>query len=373
MIFRKKKIITLVVLIVAVFLGWFLFNIPFKFEKLSDRQQVSSQSPQADKQEPIAKQSLGKHESGRDKAESSQGNKLTAEDLAKLSPRQSKMYRGVLGTVHEIEFTGKVVDQYNDPVSGVTILYIGSTTYFGGGSGYNKTHTDENGIFKISDKEGSSLDFQEMEKKGYEIVLYGQGRLFYSFKKYPHSLVWSDYTAENPYIFKAWKISGEFDTSVELKKGSFGGVIMADGTRYGIDFLAPGRRKVKSGSDINKGQVIVQQIWEGGNATVPENRWRFIITAVDGGIKKVDSLYTGEAPNGGYQASIEFTQDDIDPQVNEGKLNTFFTYNNGRTYGRATWEISNVFKPGKSSFQVGFAINPSGERYLSTFESWVSQ
>jgi hypothetical protein len=97
------------------------------------------------------------------------GRRFTEKEaLAKIyaDPVLKKKYEFAQANVHDIEFYGKVVDQNGDPVQGVKILCGAGGGPLGGGSGYIRLTTDEQGVFRISEKEGHSLQIQKMEKTG---------------------------------------------------------------------------------------------------------------------------------------------------------------------------------------------------------------
>jgi hypothetical protein len=284
-----------------------------------------------------------------------------------LSPKLQKMWLFADGSVFPIEFWGKVVDQYGAPVSEVDVLYYAGGGYLGGGgSGFGRLKTDNNGLFHITGRKGSSIDFRNMKKDGYQIALGRQGRIFDGYKEYPNSLVWTDYTKKDPYIFQAWKYPSEFNKNKDkLKSGSIQAYFKADGSEYSIDVYGPPLQNNKQ--EFTKAQLKVQLSREAGLTERNPGKWQLVLTPLDGGIIRSKSLYTNEAPVDGYQQSIIYTQDDLKSgPFHDLESELYLTFNGGKIFSRLYIEATPYFNE-KGYMRVYYTVNPTGQRYLDTY------
>jgi hypothetical protein len=284
-----------------------------------------------------------------------------------LSPKLQKMWIFSEASVSSIEFWGKVVDQHGAPVGEVDVLYYAGGGYLGGGSGFGRLKTDINGLFHITGRKGGSINFREMKKDGYQIALGGQGRIFDSFKKYPASLVWTDYTKKTPYIYQAWKYPEEFEKNKDkLKSGSFQVYFKADGSESSIDVYGPPLQNNKQ--EFTKAQLKVQLSREAGVTERNPGKWQLVLTPLDGGIIKSESLYTNEAPADGYQQSIIYTQDDLkDSPSSDLKSKLYLTFNGEKIFSRLYIDVTPYFND-EGYMRVQYTVNPTGQRYLDTYD-----
>ena len=277
-------------------------------------------------------------------------------------------------SVHSNEFWGKVIDQHGEPVSDADILYYAGGGYIGGGSGYGRLKSDNSGMFHITGSKGGSLNFREMKKEGYQIVIQPSDNLFYSWKNYPDSLIWTDYTKERPFIYQAWKYSEDFVDKTKLQHKGFMVIFKSGGTESSIDVFGGPRQQYNK--DLTKGQLKVQLFRESMSSGKHNAKWQFVVTPLDGGIIKAVSKYTNEAPKEGYEKFIVFTQDDyVDANQTDDKYREvksfFFTMKGGTIFGRLSFRLDPYYLDDAGILKVRCTINPTGERYLDSFDGWV--
>ena len=174
--------------------------------------------------------------------------------------------------IHDIEFHGRVIDQYESPVAGVQIHYIGNRSVLAAGSGEGRIFTDENGAFVIKAK-GKALVIHEMKKLGYELP---KRQRFSNSGGHQTDLSWRSFTSANPYIVNAWKV----ESYEQIKKGKpiFG--FIPDNRDYTVDFLS---KNTSKNEGVTEGDLRLRFKRD-------EENWQLEITAANGGYKKLKMI-----------------------------------------------------------------------------------
>jgi len=234
-----------------------------------------------------------------------------------------------------IEFYGRVMDQYGSPVPDVAVE--GGVQYnTGGESGLRKayTTTDDMGYFSFTGLEGQDLGIG-LSKEGYE---YGPiGRIF----------SYSEFAAEkdryvpdpgSPFILTLWKKQGPETLIYYFREWR----IPIDGSAVGFD--------LSSGKISDEGADLVISIIR-DPLRMPFGTlgyaWHAEVTAVEGGMIRVGrQQYYNLAPEMGYLASFEYSQESRDQLEAKGTLAT----------DRAPWS---------SDFDDDFFIKSQGGRHFA--------
>jgi hypothetical protein len=203
--------------------------------------------------------------------------------------------RGILSKYNdkEVEFYGKVIDQYGTPIPNVDVY--GSTIYNNGiSSGVQKKHTvtDADGLFSFRGMRGRTFDCG-LRKPGYENM--------------PEGDAW-DYTElvpeakrhhpdpRNPVILKMWKLQGA-EPMVQMQKDF---KIPPDGTPIRID-LSTGK-KVEQGGDIVLN--LRHETWQPGVQGKRPFNWALRLEATNGGVVESTQRLMYLAPEDGYEPSL---------------------------------------------------------------------
>ena len=141
-----------------------------------------------------------------DWAKSIESNKKAAPDTElKKKKYIDKLVRMSKMAIEDIEFHGKIIDQYGEPVPDVVISYIGSRSLLVGGSGSGVTQSDIDGRVLIDNARGDGLKINKLSKLGYQLP--AEPILLNNLKGgIELESSWSNYTKDNPYIFNVWKI-----------------------------------------------------------------------------------------------------------------------------------------------------------------------
>ncbi len=222
---------------------------------------------------------------------------------AAAAPTDSlKQFFGAFKT--SINLYGKVIDQHGDPVVGATVNLTPVDRAFADQSKSRTiVVTDSSGLFSVTDKVGSAIGVRAY-KEGYMTYpgLPGQPlsgtTVDYAFqaeggKRYSNP--------STPLILTLLKV-GPVDPVFYVKNVTWG--LALDGTP----------RKIALDSEKGKGSHIIEFRLRSDWTTLPNTNerygmiydWNFEAKIPGGGFVQVDSDYKFEAPETGYQESIQF-------------------------------------------------------------------
>ena len=254
-----------------------------------------------------------------------------------------------------IEFYGRAVDQYGEPVVGAEVRgHVQINDGYRETLEKHQTTTDSNGMFEFHGFSGRDLGIA-VSKSGY---LRESEHTANSYFKY--SLMFREKVhkpdSANPVVFKMWKLAGA-EPMVEVE-GFYG--VSVDGKTYTFDLLH--KKKIESAD--GKGDLRIKV-----NRPVqiePKSKydWSFVIEAVDGGIRETDETFKYLAPEGGYQSFLEVPINAEDPGWSERvKKSIYFRSRGGKIYGRLDIEVFSNYQ-NDGVFRVKGYINPSGSRNL---------
>ena len=251
-----------------------------------------------------------------------------------------------------IEFYGKVIDQYGQPVAGTEVQgTLAIRTPSNSGVEKHKTVTDGNGNFQFKGLEGEAIGMWPI-KGGYEFS--GQDSNFV------YSLFYGDRVHKpdpnNPVIFKMWKLAGP-EPMIEGQKFF---KIKPNGPEYTIDLVNGKKIEGKS----NQGDFIVRV--HRPAIVSPKDRydWSFEIEPVDGGIIETDGPFPYLAPEIGYKPNYlhMVTTSQTNWSYNVGKL-FYIKSRAGRVHARVQVAIYADYPDG-SALDLKYYANPSGSRNL---------
>ena len=318
-----------------------------------------ARDPQAEAEQAIAK------------AAAAAPDERTRRKVLAAAPRLLRAYDMAQGTILPIEFFGRIVDQNGRGVPGATIIFMAGGGLGGGGKGYGEVKTDASGLFHVSSK-GYSLDIQAMTCEGYEIAVTAQQRLFDGFKRFPQSVVWTDYTASKPFIYKAWKKpDGVADVQMVYTRSHTR--LAVDGTPFSLNVLGEGQKFIEG---KRAGQLAFEFSWDPNKAD-PKG-WLLKMVATDGGgfVPVADELMN-EAPESGYEASVEIGPDAYDYAARGAmtKPRHYYLFTGGtKRYGRisvaaavADLALGGKIRDGGVSVEFMYFVNPTGQRHIGPY------
>lgn len=250
-------------------------------------------------------------------------------------------------TIQKIEFYGKIVDQEGNPVSGVTINYIGSRSLYASGSGSGSVVSDSKGNFVIDNARGKALKIVSFEKIDYQ---FPSGQYFHNPKEGvdPKS-TWGIYKKGSPYIVKSWKV----DAYPKVKqKHRLAMIFEPDGRKYTLDITG-------------KQDKFIEGELEGDmhlSFDKAEANWRVQISALNGGFVESNDKFMYMAPEKEYQPTIFFESDDLKRSMSK---NVYFFNENKRLYGMLSLNISPYSRNNKSAIGLRYVINLEQGRNLT--------
>jgi hypothetical protein len=276
--------------------------------------------------------------------------------------RMLEVHRRAKAMNGPISFYGKIIDQNNDPVSGMKISWSitrkneSFKEYFGGGKQNIKTthelFSDHNGEFAIPDKYGYSIRVYGFEKNGYKSKGGMGGNSTFGYQQY---------SKENPKTFKVWK---ELEKTTEpLIKNKNGYNIICDSRKYYINLITgkktdnPAEADIAISYDVEKGLIPFT--------------WSADVEFLNGGVIKTNDFYTYLAPEEGYDQNkleYQYTKDQVKDGSStgwrSGVREKFYTrLRNGKLYGIVIIDIS-VGRTGTGDIFIDRILNPSGSRNL---------
>lgn len=214
----------------------------------------------------------------------------------KLMKYWNKMTSLQSSQVAPIEFYGKVVDQYNQPAAGATVVYSAGGVYLASGTGVGKTQTNAQGVFALEDAKGVSFSVDNIIHPAYQYQNHFHGVApvnFNSHQRFPDSRLWQDYNQDNPYVFTVWKIDSYPKTKVSKEKGYS---LTPDGRTSTFDLLTKGKPFKKG---LQEGDFTISFDEVGEN-------WVARIESLAGGLIETDDLYMNLAPETGYQTAVTY-------------------------------------------------------------------
>jgi hypothetical protein len=268
-----------------------------------------------------------------------------------------------------IEFYGRTVDQYGEPVASADVeASVMVNTGTTGGVRKARTTTDRQGYFSFTGLQGQDLTLV-VKKPGYEFS--ARTKLFsYTYFEADHKRHLPD--PRNPVVFVMWKKQGaEPLVHYEWRSWKFA----ADGSPLGVN-LELGKA---ASADPD---LIVRLRRADGPSNIPGYSWSAQIEVPKGGLILARDLdFYNLAPADGYISTFEFTQPSYEqikalpkeeqkPWGAGAELMFWIKLRDGNQFGRVRLRLNapnERLSDGRfesASFAVQAWINPSGSRNL---------
>jgi hypothetical protein len=251
-----------------------------------------------------------------------------------------------------IEFYGTVKDQYEQPVEGANIAFTYNQYTSPEGSSVTNAITDTNGFFSLSGVSGGSLGVS-VAKDGYYAVKssnhFNYTGMLGSERFYPDS--------RNPVVF-------------HLKKKNAGAKLITSDNGMRRDLVVSGL----SDGTVKRVDFFTQQIGNTGQMELsafkpapgqPQSEWWFRMSIPDGGLIEENDEFPFEAPESGYQSSVDFHfHAGATNWATTVQKNFYIKFGQPPKYGRVYIDTA----IDRGSF-LRYAINPDGARNLEPMES----
>lgn len=298
----------------------------------------------------------------------------TASSSTPEAPPTQKPSKGLLETFrtlnhNPIEFYGRAVDQYGEPVASADVeASVMVNTGTTGGVRKARTSTDRQGYFSFTDLAGQDLTMV-ISKPGYEFST--RAKLFsYTYFEADHKRHIPD--PKNPVVFVMWKKQGA-EPLVHYNSTFWN--VPANGSSIGIDLE---KGKITNATP----DLVVRMKRDDGPSLVPGFAWSAQVEVPKGGLILAPDLdFYNLAPVDGYQRILEITQpsrQELDARSSEvrevwhGHKEIMFwvKMRDGNQFGRVRLILyppdeklpDGSFKP--RSIEIEAWINPSGSRNL---------
>jgi len=329
----KKNTVQIVVAVIAVILIGLLL-----LWSLSPKEPISS----SQSNEQITEKVSGDIPSDLEVKQPNQNDMTNSEEQNEV---RQKKFMAAFNT--PINFWGMVVDEKGNPVDQAIIKLGTADIPWKKGSDYER-ETDVNGLFSITGVKGLSISIN-VSKEGYYQTPNSRKQLSYaqpSGNKEPLP------TPDKPVMFELRK---KGDAEPLIKKEGFI-KIARNGVPVGFD-LESGKKVSADNGDIKvEAWTSDQQKDEQGHYN-----WRCKITVPGGGLIEREEQFDFEAPENGYNQSVEIEMpadaENWRPQV----ARQYFVQLPGNRYGRIQFEM---IAGGDHFFSITSHFNPSGSRNL---------
>jgi len=247
-----------------------------------------------------------------------------------------------------INFYGKVLDENENPVPGVSVSF-GWTDLSPQGHSSASTASDASGLFALEGQTGKHLSVS-IVKDGYYTSRSNLDSFFFSGKN-------ENFTPNRnvPVLFHLRK-KGKGEALISTAIPGFTGIVQLhhDGTPVELDLL--------KGAQVSAGGGQLKlELWR--DLSNPNARifdWKLQMSAPGGGLISTDEEFAFQAPAGGYQPAVVIDM----PATNlnwQGEVRSkyYIQLPDGK-YGR----IDFYFLSFNGVFTVQSAINPTGSRNL---------
>jgi hypothetical protein len=293
---------------------------------------------------------------------------LESTPLVRTSPaskhqteRKAEALREALTTLNHqpIEFYGRVVDQYDSPISGAMVH--GEVIYnTGPTSGVLKpeTLTDNSGAFEFRGLQGRTLDLN-IVKPGYQFMPEGDG--------FDYSRLLSEQRRHHPdpgkpVLFKMWKLQG--GAALISKTKSFD--LPPDGKPVLID-LVTGDMTHRDGDLL----ITLKHDTAPAERAMTRYDWTAELIAVRGGLSEERNRLTNmfEAPIDGYVPSVVINMPLSANDWSRTYTRNFYLRTRGNIHSRVGIDIHTIPSGGSSYVSLTWSLNPKpGSRTLESLE-----
>ncbi len=283
------------------------------------------------------------------------GSTLRGQAPERKETAAEKFEREQLGNV-PVALHGKVVDQHNQPVPGVTVrleLEVGYLrTPVQGHTRWDKVEliTDHEGRFSLVNRKAGSISIVALVKNDYEASAKNPRHFAFAGSGGPPHVP----DPSSPVVFRVWKKHGaEPMFYVRLSGG-----IPCDGTSTNFDLCTGSRTSTNLNFKVSFNRVPLH----------PNRGAKYDSTitleVVGGGIVQTADEFTLLAPDTGYQPSVTIARLATDPVWDRNVNGMFYLRTREGFYGRLRIELATFFDPPPTQFVFESFINPAGSRVL---------
>ncbi len=236
-----------------------------------------------------------------------------------------------------LEFYGRVVDQYDKPVPGVSVTleynYFSAVVLaaYDAHNSEEKRITDGNGEFNFSGKEGITLSVSLEPMKGIRFYRSGWSHNFSANKD--SSINMSPTSKDKPFVFHAYRLG----QPANVKQGFIQEFLLPDSRTYQIKLA---EEKI---SEDGVGDLKVS-VWQKGVYGERGTSWGISIESGSNfWFQQADAPFLYWAPSDGYQSSWSFSWADGEKNYSDARDFKFWV-KQGDHYGSLSVECGTFFK-----------------------------
>jgi hypothetical protein len=273
-----------------------------------------------------------------------------------LTPRAPNIERAAELQNVPINFWGKVIDENDQPLSGVSVeiqtRHV-QANILHAASALESTRrtTDASGLFAVTGARGDLLTVRSLRKEGYMLASS-------SLKSFGYNTSANHVPDENsPVTFRMWK-QGIAEPLVTFHK-SFR--VPVDNTPLSIDLL-----QGRIGEFGGKSADLKISVGRGSDIAKSDSRrfdWTVVIQAINGGV--VQASEEGlRAPEAGYQEPVHITNLSLEERWRASRrILVYFNSRDGQCFGRAVLDVI-VPTSGPAAVVLDSTTNPRASRNL---------
>lgn len=248
-------------------------------------------------------------------------------------------------SVQDISFSGKIVDQHDEPVPNVMIEYIGSRSILASGSGPGQIVSGDDGRFTISDAKGEGLRIIKLSKLGYQFP--NMETLDMPRDGAEPGTTWDMFTYDSPYLVEAWNIE-RYPKTVNARNRLLR--FVPDRKIKSIS-LGEKSAKVLAGEGTGDISFYYQQNTDG---------WRLELLSA-GGVIASNDYFLYNAPADGYEKKIVVAGRGRNSETG----NYYFKSDSSGYYGALQLTVSPSGRPDRAHLHLSYTINLEGDSNLT--------
>jgi hypothetical protein len=279
-----------------------------------------------------------------------QTNRTTGQPSQTQQEKRQELVKKIEGALSiPIEFYGKVVDQFDRPVSGAMVDYRLLDKFNASGS-IGHTKADDQGMVKISGVRGASISVS-VYKEGYYSIQEASSQSF-AYGVGADAYTKSPPPKDNPAVFVLHKMG---ETAALVFHEARSARVPKNGTPAYWDFAA--------GIASSNGQLKVEA-WTNDQALDEQKRydWKCRISIPGGGLQERTGQFDFEAPSDGYRAYEEVSFTRVSENWKHRFNKEYFAMLPDGTYARFKFWFTTG---GNHFFEVESHLNPTrGSRNL---------
>jgi hypothetical protein len=237
-------------------------------------------------------------------------------------------------------FYGKVVDENTQAVADANVHFILNTTSSSNGIFDTNTSSAGDGSFSLTGITGSQTSV-DVWKTGYYVAK--------SLNQINFDPTGNGSSKDNPVLFHLRKKGA----STDLISSSFNVQMPRDGTPINVDLL--------NKNFGTSGQMQMSQVKPSYATWKQATAWSFHMVILDGGFIEENDEFPFEAPEGGYQSTIDFNFNAGQPDWKTRFTKSYYiVFGNPPHYGNLTVQTDIMW----GGVRISYAVNPDGTQNL---------